>query len=345
MARRIVTPDARQERLTVVQTLLAELASIDPQSLGRKEDLSASINFDEAVPALTELLDIVRQLNDRDISRLPTHQLDQVFSGASQLESQIKQVKQFDLNTNTPGDTCRSIIASIKQSYDAVMSPLILPLAFTATQATDYPKIEREAKGCLATMQEEARALQEHLEAVREQADTALSAVKEQAAEAGVATNAHIFATNAKSHSEAAKKWLKATIIAGIITVIVAIIGVLTAFVYHPPTTGAAIQYVVAKVILLSMLSFVLVWCSRNHKAHKHNETLNEHRANALMTFRAFVEGTSDAAVKDALLLHAAQAAFAPRPTAFDSNETDHQPINPVVEIFGKALAQSAKAT
>lgn len=343
MAKQKVTPEARQERLTSVESLLEKLAAIEPQSLGRREELSATINFEEAVPTLTELLDITRQLNDRDLSRLPTDHLDRVLSGATQLDNQIKLVREFDLNTNTPGDACQAIIASIKQAYDGVVSPLVLPLAFTATQATDYPKLEREAKGCLATMQAEATELKGHLANVRSEAEKALSAVKEQAAEAGVATNAHIFASHAKSHEVSAKAWLKGTISIGVIAVLLALGGVAIAFAYQPPSTGAAIQFVVAKVIFLSMLSFVLVWCSRNYKAHKHNETLNEHRANALMTFRAFIEGTSDPAVRDAILLHAAQAAFAPRPTAFDSNETDHQPINPVVEIFGKALTQSTK--
>ena len=56
------------------------------------------------------------------------------------------------------------------------------------------------------------------------------------------------------------------------------------------------------------------------------------------MTFRAFVEGTADDRVKDAILLQAAQAAFAGRPTGFDSPEKDSPTINPVVEILGKSL-------
>jgi hypothetical protein len=109
--------------------------------------------------------------------------------------------------------------------------------------------------------------------------------------------------------------------------------------VYEPATIPAAIQYVVAKVIVLSTLSIGVFWCARNHKAQKHNEVLNSHRANALMTFRAFVEGTGDERIKDAILLHAAQAAFASRATGFDTPDTDAQTINPVVEIIGKSVA------
>ena len=60
------------------------------------------------------------------------------------------------------------------------------------------------------------------------------------------------------------------------------------------------------------------------------------------MTFRAFVEGTSDKRVKDAILLQAAQAAFVGRPTGFDTAEKEFQTISPVVEILGKTIPQGS---
>jgi hypothetical protein len=56
-------------------------AYIDADSLARKSELSPTINFTAAVPHFEEMFDIVRQLNDRDISRLSTQQLDQVTTG------------------------------------------------------------------------------------------------------------------------------------------------------------------------------------------------------------------------------------------------------------------------
>ncbi len=221
------------------------------------------------------------------------------------------------------------------------MNPLLLPLAFTATQATDYAKIEREAKGYHATMKAEAEKLSGFIANARQEAQHALAAVKEQAAEAGVSTNAQIFLKEAENHGKVATKWMKATIWSAVLTFAFAIAALITAIFYQPPGTGAAIRYVVAKLIVLSTLSFGVLWCARNYKAQKHNETLNKHRANALMTFRAFVEGTSDDRVKDAILLQASQAAFAGRPTGFDAPDKGSQTINPVVEIMGKSIPKA----
>ncbi len=334
-------PEQRREKLETVMTALANLAGVDPNSLARSSDLSPDINFKDAVPHFEEMLDLCKQLNQRDISRLTTQQLDAITNACKTLATHIKQVQDFDLNQNTPGDVCTSIIEQIKNAYDGVMNPLLLPLAFTATQATDYAKIEREAKGYHTTMKAESEKLAMFIGTARRDAESALAAVKEQAAEAGVSTNAQIFLRDAENHAALAGKWMLATIVMGLITFVAAVVSVVVAINYQPADTAAAIQYVVAKLIVLSTLSFAMLWCARNYKAQKHNETLNKHRANALMTFRAFVEGTSDERVKDAILLQASQAAFSGRHTGFNAQEKDTQTINPIVEMLGKTLPKT----
>lgn len=337
----MATPEERQSKVEEARKLLAGLAEIKASSLSRTEDLSRDINFFEAVPYFEEMLDIIKQLNQRDIARLSINHLNLIVKGCTQLSNLISQVNDFNLNQNTPADVCTRIIEAIKNSYDSVMEPLTIPLAYTATQSTDYAKIEREAKGYHATMKEEAESFRKLLENHKFEAEKALLAVKEQAAEAGVATNAQIFLTDATNHARVAKIWLKSTLVVTVVTLSVAIGFVVLSFKYTPATTAVAIQYVVSKIILLSTLSFGIFWCAKNYKSSKHNETLNKHRANALMTFRAFVEGSEDQTIKDAILLQTSQAAFSNRPTGYESQEKEAQTINPVVEILGKSLLKS----
>jgi hypothetical protein len=341
----MATVEERHKALTAATDQIAELAAIDPKTLARTSDLSPDINFKDAVPHFEEMLDLCKQLSQRDLSRLTAPQLAAITGACTKLLTLIQQVRDFTLNQNTPGDVCKRIITAISSAYDDAMNPLMLPLAFTATQATDYAKIEREAKGYHTTMKAEAEALSKFIATARSDAERALAAVKEQAAEAGVSTNAQIFVGDAEKHHGLAHTWLKATIWMAVVTLVAAVGFLIAAFMYHPADLASAIQYVVAKLLVLSTLSFGVFWCARNYKAQKHNETLNKHRANALMTFRAFVEGTGDPRVKDAILLQAAQAAFSGRPTGFDDPEKESQTISPVVEILGKTLPQSGDKT
>ena len=331
------------ERETIIATtkkLLDDLAAVDASKLGRVEDLSRTINFSEAVPYLQQMLDMIRQLADRDITRLAFNQLNQITVGCNKLGNLIETVRSFNLNQDKPADACSLIVERIKDAYDEVTEPLAIPLAFTAVQATDYAKIEREAKGYYATIKEESDNLSAFLSKVKDDASKALSAVQEQAAQAGVSTNAHIFTADAGNHSTKAQKWFKATIVVSSVTLGAALCFFIAGFIWTPTTSPAGIQYIINKLVILSALSFGIFWCVRNYKAEKHNQILNQHRANALLTFQAFYEGTADPQVKNMILLQAAQAAFGSRPTGFDSQEKELCGNNPIIDLIGKSMTK-----
>lgn len=339
----MTTQSAREQKIEEVSGKLAKVASVDPNSLARTEELTREINFETAVPHFREMIDVARQLSDRDLGRLPSHELNQVDSATNRLQSLIDQIREFEINQDKPGDVCNELIEQVGSAYDGVVQPLVLPLAFTATQATDYARIEREAKGALSTIKDEQEKVDKYLTEVRRQAASALDEVQKQAAEAGVSQNALIFETAAQTHQKSAEGWLTATRRASAVTFCLSVALLFSPIFYSPNTTPQAVQLIFSKVLVVSVAFFVLVWCSKNYRAARHNETLNKHRADALKTFRAFVEGTSEVAVKDAILVQAAQAAFAPRNTGYDGADGDGPQIQPIVEVFGKSLPAIAK--
>jgi hypothetical protein len=65
------------------------------------------------------------------------------------------------------------------------------------------------------------------------------------------------------------------------------------------------------------VLYYGLVWAGRNFSTHRHNQTVNNHRQNALKTFEAFVKAASDDATKNAVLLQATQSIFSPQASGY----------------------------
>ena len=106
----------------------------------RTTDLSPDINFKAAVPHFEEMLDVCKQLSERDLSRLTHEQLSTMSSAFDQLSSLITQVKEFTLNQNTPGDVCKAIVASIANAYDDVMNPLLLPWRLPLPRQRTMPR-------------------------------------------------------------------------------------------------------------------------------------------------------------------------------------------------------------
>jgi len=80
-SRKRMSHEARQNVLEQVHETLNEAAEIEAAKLARTDELSPSINFAEAVPHLQEMLDVVKQLAGRDISRLSSGHLQSVKKG------------------------------------------------------------------------------------------------------------------------------------------------------------------------------------------------------------------------------------------------------------------------
>ncbi|QDU53956.1 hypothetical protein [Aeoliella mucimassa] len=337
-------PATREEKILDAESSLKELAEIDANRLARTEDLSKSINFAESVPAFDEMLHICKELAGRDLKRLTSQQADRIRNACKTLQSLVDKVQTFDLNQDKPLDACNQIIQEIDTAYDSVAENLLLPLAFTATQATDFTKIEREAKGFHATMKSQSEDMQKSLNKVKHEAAQALEAVKEQAAEAGVSTSAVIFEQACASHKENAGKWFIATVAVLAMTLLASSGLLVISFYYTPTTVPEAIQFVVAKLFVLSTLSYGVFWCAKQYKAERHNQTVNQHRADALKTFRAFVEGSTDTQIRDAILVQAAQAAFIGRPTGYDGPDGDSPTIVPILEPLTRTVTKEIPA-
>jgi hypothetical protein len=95
------------------------------------------------------------------------------------------------------------------------------------------------------------------------------------------------------------------------------------------------IEYAVSRLIVFSVLFYALTVCVRTYRAARHNVIIKRHRQNALGTFQAFVKAASDDQTKDAVLVKATEAVFAPEPSGFLIKEAEFRPSpSQILEIF-----------
>ena len=76
-------------------------------------------------------------------------------------------------------------------------------------------------------------------------------------------------------------------------------------------------QVTTTRLVIVGLLFTATVWCGRLYKATKHQQSVNKHRANALKTFRAFVEAASDSNMRDAVLMETTRSIFAITPSGY----------------------------
>lgn len=169
--------------------------------------------------------------------------------------------------------------------------------------------------------------------------------IRRVAAEQGVSQQAIHFNTEAELHKGLAATWKATTIRAAWL------VGGYTALSLffnqtpwlRPTNSFEAVQLVSSKLLLFGVLAYLLALAAKNFLAHQHNEIVNRHRQNALMTFNALAEAAHGPDNKDIVLTHASACIFSPQDTGYTKGGSGESAVTAksVVELLPKALGKS----
>ncbi len=234
-------------------------------------------------------------------------------------------------------------------------------------------QIKKSTEEAKSRLDEEISAIRE--EATNEaktklkEVDDALTLVRNAASEAGVSQHAKVFDDESKKLQTSSIIWMI------VIAIFALLLGLLaTNFIdpksWHPvlpsisastaatiaasatPTVGNAIpapavtppatdflwiKPFAEKIAFAFVLLFGLLWSSRNYSASRHNEVVNRHRMNALRSFETFAKAATDDQTKNAVLIQATQAIFAPQATGYVKTDGDNSSSSPIIELIRTA--------
>ncbi len=190
------------------------------------------------------------------------------------------------------------------------------------------------------TTQLRLKALVEDLEVKKEELGKKLLLLNDALAESAVSRNSEYFCKVATAHKKSSKTWLVIACILAVATVAIAIAWpfLVTALELNPLKTAEGIA---TRIIIVSLMSFSVVWSSRIYRAHRHLYVVNTHRQTALQTFQSFFEATKDPDIKNAVLLAATRCIFSPSASGFLGGDQDNSGTN-IVEIIGKATEKAS---
>jgi hypothetical protein len=164
-----------------------------------------------------------------------------------------------------------------------------------------------------------------------------LNGLRDASGELGVTRQASYFKTEADGHGTGARNWLIATLASAFFLILYAIIALKMSLIYKPETNYEALQVGISKVLIFSVLAYILFICSRTLMAHRHNIVVNRHRENALMTFTTLVQASGSEDKRDIILTHAAACIFAPQDTGYTkTGGSSPTPSANIIEILPK---------
>ena len=215
------------------------------------------------------------------------------------------------------------------QSFFAAAAPVIAVIA--DKKATRDLSTRTEG---LARREAESTAILDEMRSQQQKAAQTLDAIRADAQKVGVTAHAAHFADEAIYHRKFSGYWLAATTVMALSTVLFAGWNYYDARLFPQTLSPTAnIQWIVAKLLLLSVLFTAAVWCARVYRAHRHNYVVNRHRQNALSSFETFVTSASDEQTKNAVLIQATQSIFIPQNTGYTSGESEATPPTQLIEL------------
>jgi hypothetical protein len=319
-----------------LKDLLDGLNSIDPDSLARTDILGQALSFQSGVPIFRRTLALFRELSECNLDETSFSRLNQLADISQSVWNQFQAIKSFSVEQNPANPTGRrdQLLNELRDAWDNYYAVVTPQIAYSKGRATDYSALEREARGTLSLMKDLTTSLTTEKDKGIAEIQGALERVRRAAAEAGVAQHAIHFSQESQRYQREAWWWLAASVLFAGGTVAYALIGLSAHLVGlgETATVARVVQAVIPRIIVISILSFGLVWAARNYSASRHNLVVNRHRQNALSTFETFVKAAGDAQTKDAVLIQATQSIFSAQPSGFIRNDPEPG-SNQIVEI------------
>ena len=240
----------------------------------------------------------------------------------------------------------RAIQDILARKHKPQQIPDVLKLVYLSTRTELTPFVPDAAvlagsAGELKTLTDGARRVFHEVEQIRDEAKEALSATQQTAAESGVTKYQKVFDNAAENFENQRKRGLRALIGVSSAAGVLSILWV--SFDPFRPSNQVwmdAIQVTAGKLFVFGLLSYVVLMVGRVYRSAAHNQIVNEHRRDALKSFRAFVEATSDAATKNAVLVQATHSIFSHRPSGFGHQENDSMPPSHMLELTKSVMGE-----
>lgn len=286
----------------------------------------------------------LKEIDVSELSSLPESYISEVTQVSQRLISTFDSIGAFNLDRKGLVEERRRLISEIEETTKSAVSGLSHVRQFIefdrrrrrAPTELDVKKLEwddsrdkfnsaalslinqiNEESGKAKNVLSEAEALLVTAEARVEQATAFL--IQE-----NVKHQARYFKKESVYHEKRALHWFCATCVfafcAGAFLIFTPFLVYLIPSL-HIGNAYDAIQLGLSKTLILAVLTYMLILCSKNFMSHKHNAIVNKHRQNALETYRSLADAASPEQ-RDIVLSHAASCIFSPQETGYTKSAT-----------------------
>jgi hypothetical protein len=266
------------------------------------------------------------------VGDLPPNLQTQIANSADAIFNILSDILKFETKAPDAYNRRTALIQSLTDQYQPTFNQTYQLISYGASRQRDFDALERSFRTSIQRSEDAAQEVMKKLQEQEADGRKILEETRKVAAEQGVSQQAVYFKEDSADHKAESEKWRKYTVRTAIALGAYAIV---TMFLHHIPVFAAnnayeSFQLAVSKVLIFAVLGYMVLLCARNFLSHKHNEIVNKHRQNALLTFKALVDAGGTAQNRDVVLTYAAACIFSPQDTGYtkSSDTGKEMPLN-----------------
>lgn len=269
-----------------------------------------AINFEVSKEDFDRLGSLLNGFSLLPLEHLPQGILPTFTANLKPISATLGQISKFNIETDDPKGTRTAYASQLSEQVKTFFLSSHIYIPYLAYQRGDVDRNIKQLNDAVKLAEQTAQQAESEIIKRRDEIDKIVTSAREAAAKAGVAHFRDDFAAEAGTQEQAAGDWLMRTTSLAKLTLGAAVVlSGLGIFVSYP--SDRIIQFVASKVLIVLILGTATLWCGRMYKSAKHLATMNRHRANALLTFQAFIQATEDEATRNAVLLETTRSIFA----------------------------------
>lgn len=301
-----------------------------------RERLGEEFNFAEAEQEFKLLVHLYGDMAQVDLQAIPRKVVRNLSELTDEAYDVLRKIANFSLKEGNATERRASLIDAVREHYGRafqMITPIVAYRGGTDTER-NLSDIRNRALQFVNEFEEQNSAAKSQLSERQKELEQLLSNAKDTTQELVVGEHATIFKDEADHHRRASQWWLATTVVLAFVAFGLAVASLLYYLRAAPVwTREQTIQITVSKLLVFSILFSALLWSGKVYRSHRHNFIVNQHRHNALATFKTFALSAPDEQTKSAVLLQASQCIFSPQNSGYQSEERDVTGFPTMLEI------------
>lgn len=273
-----------------------QFKEIADQDLVRQKDLG-KMNFQEAAVLLDDLKRLLTEMIEiiEEEENIPQGLKNNVNTYVVNFNQFAQEIHSYQLENDRDFRNRQTLINNIKNYYKSIYDSR-QNNKDTSHFLPTFNALKNLRKSNVENISSDFKKIKKEYESAKSKYENLIDTVSSEAAKETLSDYAEIFSKQSERHSQI-KRWkigsAEIFFILGVILSVILICFLLSSFlsVGVDVTTEQAIAIILRKFLFLSFLAFSIKFCFKQFSINKHLSTQNQHRANALNSFKLFNAG------------------------------------------------------